>query len=111
MKLRKHYTKEDKMRALFQLSLGNTSLDALICVGFDVENSPVKDKKYAPKLINKWRKEIFLNKNLIKNINKEFNSTVFEKEACLPQHDFIVNDYVAKFKRQKREKMGNKSFN
>lgn len=110
MKLRKHYTKEDKMRALFELSLGNTSLDALICVGFDVENSPVKDKKYAPKLINKWRKEIFLNKNLIKNINREYNTIVFEQEASLPQYDFIVNDYITNFKRQRREKMRNKIF-
>lgn len=101
--MRKFYTKDNKKQALFELSLGKAPMEVLENIGFDIENSMIKDKKYALKLTNKWKHEVFLNKSLIKNINKEYNSVIFKDEERLKEFDFIVHDYYLKLKEQRKE--------
>ena len=95
MKPRKQYTQKEKMRALFELSLGNNAKDALISAGYDTNNPDITDKKYCAKLINKWKHIIYSNKDYHKAINELYNFIYFKNKT---NDDFIEEKYIKKDK-------------
>lgn len=83
------YSKEFKRWALKEAVSGKNNNDILRASGFDIEPLIKKDKKYASKLLHKWRKEIFENSSKMyitsikltdKVIKDEIESMYFEDD-------------------------------
>ncbi len=82
MKSRKRYSKSEKRKIIWSISACKKLKDAMMSVGIDIYSDKFSDKKYANKLISKWRKILYVN-NEIEDINKECNFLSF----TLPQTD------------------------
>ena len=104
MKSRKHYTKQEKMEALFKYSLGEKPHNVLIDIGFDVNNKNIIDKKYFTKIIHKWKQELYLNKDFTTTLNANFNNGFFfEEEFFQEEDDYISTKYVKRVKQKRLE--------
>jgi len=107
-KRRRRYTREEKLIVLSEYSISKKSKTAFQKINIDFENIS-SDKKYFSKLINKWKKELYTNKNSLKNYSN------FPKESGqknkYDRADYITQDYI-EYKKQKeleREKIAEKN--
>lgn len=105
MQQRKQYTKEEKMIAIYEHISGAAPIDALISVGYKVENPIIKDKKYAPKLIHKWKQEYYENQELNTKLGLLYNYIMFNKKYDQQEKDkdIITKIYTQKFKEKAKE--------
>ena len=70
-KTRKHFTRQFKRKVLLECAKGKKPAEILVQFGVDLTG----DKKYAPKLINKWKKEMYKNMNCLA---LDFNNIDFD---------------------------------
>ena len=80
-----HFSKPFKRRALLAYANGKKAKEIL--------NKESSDKKYASKLIHKWRNELYKNPNLIALIYENIDLEHFYEEIDLIGDDFEVDDF------------------
>ncbi len=94
-KTRYKYTKEQKERILYEISLNKTSLDAFNSIGINLDKLDITDEKYRAKLISKWKKELYINKDNILILNRNHQNIQLEKEINQKENeDIIFNNYT-----------------
>ena len=94
MKKRISYSKDFKYSALIRVINGENFEDVLRSSGFNIDNLIKKDKKYCPKLLHKWKKEIYENPELIYFINNEISNNEIEAQIEILSKNCkdIIND-------------------
>ena len=80
MKNRIYFSKQFKRAALIEYSTGKSPDEVLKSLGYKYITD---DKKYASKLIFKWRKEFYDNLKLYPLLNKDFNENLLKFEMNL----------------------------
>ena len=70
-KKRIRYSKEFKRNAVLSAMRGVSALEILMSSGYDLSNVLKNDKKYASKLLYKWKKEFFKNRKKIQQPNSD----------------------------------------
>lgn len=93
-KTRYQYTKEQKERILYEISLNKTIDDAFISIGLDVNKLDVNDEKYKAKLVSKWKKELYSNRENISFLNRNHQLIQLEKEINKNEDDLISEYYL-----------------
>lgn len=74
------FSKGLKRKILIEITKGVKPEDALLKYAFDSLGDITKDKKYASKLIHKWRKEIYEHKEFLYLINHELDDEALDYE-------------------------------
>ena len=82
---RLNFSKPFKRRALLAYSSGKKACEIL--------NKKSPDKKYAAKLIHKWRNELYKNPNLIVLAYENIDLEYFKEEIDLIGNDFEEDDF------------------
>lgn len=85
---RKNYTKEEKIAVLHEYSLGKKSFEAFLCANVELDSSNFQDEKYASKLINKWKSEVY------KIVHVGEVPLVYEKLSKDKLFDCIINPAI-----------------
>ena len=80
------FSKSFKRKALLEFARGIKASDIL--------NKKSKDKKYASKLIHKWRKELYLNPNILALIYENVDFSYAKQEIDLIGDDNEEDDFV-----------------
>lgn len=95
-KTRIRYSKEFKHNAVFEVLKGKKPLDVLLNSGFDISEVIKKDKKYASKLIYKWKKELLKNKANILSANILDKSKIENELSNLTDYNETdpIKDYI-----------------
>ena len=94
-KTRHKYTKEQKERILYEISLNKTSKDAFNSIGVNLDELDITDEKYRAKLISKWKKELYLNRDNILILNRNHQNIQLEKEINQTENkDMIYDNYL-----------------
>ena len=88
------YSKEFKRWALRVASSGKSNNDILRASGFDIEPLIKKDKKYASKLLHKWRKEIFENSSKMHISSMKLTDEVIKDEIESMYFDDDVDEIM-----------------
>ena len=90
IKTRKYFTNKIKRSVLIEYTKGKKPTEIFSDLGIDF----TQDKKYAPKLINKWKNELYKNINIIalNFANTDFN--YLEKEINSIGDDSETDDIV-----------------
>ena len=92
-KNRYKYTKEQKERILYEISLNKSIDEAFNSLEIDFEKLDISDEKYRAKLISKWKKDLYLNRENISILNVNTQILQLEKENNLNQFDNILEFY------------------
>ena len=92
-KNRYKYTKEQKERILYEISLNKSIDEAFNSLEIDFEKLDISDEKYRAKLISKWKKDLYLNRENISILNVNTQILQLEKENNLNQFDDILEFY------------------
>ena len=74
------FSKKIKRKILLDVAKGKSATEALLDNGFNSIQSVSNDKKYAPKLIHKWKKELCRNREML------FTG------SCEPNDEFLKED-------------------
>jgi len=74
------YSKEFKRKALLNIMQGEDALEVLKSSGFDLAQVLKNDKKYVSKIIHKWKKEIYQNKENMYLVNSEITNNILKEE-------------------------------
>ncbi len=103
---RNRFSENFKRRVLLEFSKGKSPNEALSVFGYDANKFNNNDKKYSSKLIHKWHKELYKNREILFNSWKNIKNTDLQYEinsmADDDEKDFI-NTYVF----EKQEKLNN----
>ena len=89
-KNRYKYTKEQKERILYEISLNKSIDEAFNSLEIDFEKLDISDEKYRAKLISKWKKDLYSNRENISILNVNTQIIQLEKENNLNQFDDIL---------------------
>lgn len=73
------FSRKIKRKILLEVAKGKSPQEALLMYAFDSIEEISKDKKYASKLLHKWRKEMYENKEILNFLNHQFS---FEMLDC-----------------------------
>lgn len=92
-KNRYKYTKEQKERILYEISLNKSIDEAFNSLEIDFEKLDISDEKYRAKLISKWKKDLYANRENISILNVNTQILQLEKENNLNQFDDILEFY------------------
>jgi len=96
-KQRKYFSKSYKRKALLEFSKGKRASDI-------IENES-EDKKYASKLIHKWRRELYINRNLItlapENIEVDYCPAEIDEIGTDNEKDDVLEWHLERIKRKK----------
>ncbi len=92
-KNRYKYTKEQKERILYEISLNKSIDEAFNSLEIDFEKLDISDEKYRAKLISKWKKDLYSNRENISILNVNTQILQLEKENNLNQFDNILEFY------------------
>ena len=93
-KTRYKYSKEQKERILYEIGLNKSIDEAFNSIGIDVQKLDVSDEKYRAKLISKWKKELYCNRENISFLNRHHQLIQLEKEKNNIQEDLILEYYL-----------------
>lgn len=77
---RVHFSKYFKRRALLEFARVKKPNEALRACGFDIDEELLIDKKYAAKLLHKWRKELYQNCEILSFMNCEMTDEALKRE-------------------------------
>lgn len=101
-KTRNYFTRQFKRMVLLEYSKGKKPAEILEEFGIDL----TEDKKYALKLINKWKKELYKNIKLLSlnyvNINPDFAGKEINTIGKDEEKDDILNEILTKNNNKKR---------
>lgn len=75
-----HFSKYFKRRALLAFSKLKKPNEALRACGINLEEFNITDKKYAAKLLHKWRKEMYANFEMLNILNYDLTDEVLKRE-------------------------------
>ena len=108
MNTRKRYTKQEKLMVLYEYSLGKKSNEAFFAADIEIERA--NDKKYAAKLINKWKKELYLKRKPYELFFDFSQIQIIKmqkqlKKIKIDENDIIAQDYMAEFEKQNNGKI------
>ena len=92
-KYRYKYTKEQKERILYEISLNKSVDEAFAAIEIDVHKLNTVDEKYKAKLISKWKKELYSNKDNISVLNKNNQLIQLEKEINQFSNEDVILEY------------------
>ncbi len=79
-KKKTNFSKEQKRRALVELSKGKSPDEVFEIVFENSGKLKSADKKYRAKLLHKWRNEMYNNKEVLNFQKKEMNNETLEYE-------------------------------
>lgn len=77
---RVHFSKYFKRRVLLEYARVKNANEAFRVCGFEIDEESLGDKKYAAKLLYKWRKELYQNYHLLSFMNCEMTDEVLRRE-------------------------------
>lgn len=108
---RVHFSKYFKRRALIEFARLKKPNEALIACGFDLEKELVKDKKYAAKLLHKWRKELYNNNQIMSFMNFDLTDEVIKNELMYVSNGLegdrvmkLMGPKIEEYVRRKKDK-------
>ena len=96
---RKSYSKALKRKILLDIINGKKPQDAFLEYATEPIEQISSDKKYVLKLIHKWKKEVYENKELMYLVNQNITSELLEDEIEImdeiknEENDFFKQDY------------------
>ena len=95
-KHRIRYTKEFRRSAVLSVMQGKKSLEVLLSCGFDLSEVLKNDKKYASKLIHKWKKEFFKNQKSLCSLNIQDKDSIQNEISNLADNneEDTISDYI-----------------
>ena len=104
-KKRLYFSHDFKRDALVLYAGGLSAKDVFLKLGINISSLEKNDKKYASKLINKWKNEVYSNKEIlyllscnlenkrliseIEAIRENAKSTFYEKDFCAEIKKYI----------------------
>ena len=95
-KTRKHFTNKLKRMVLLEYAKGKKPSQIFLEYGID----PTEDKKYPPKLINKWKNELYKNMGLISlsfvNIDSKYAKQEIDSIGSDEEADNIQEELLTK---------------
>ncbi|MBQ4647333.1 MAG: hypothetical protein IJB79_08295 [Candidatus Gastranaerophilales bacterium] len=77
---RVRFSKKIKRKILLEISKGANAKDVLLKYAFSSFDEISADKKYAAKLLSKWRKELYQNKEVLNFLNHEIDFGAIDEE-------------------------------
>jgi len=91
---RVHFSKYFKRRALLEFSRVKKPNEALKACGFDIDEELLLDKKYAAKLLHKWRKELYQNCEMLSFMNCEMTDEALKREIAALENNEDGTDRI-----------------
>ena len=74
------FSKKIKRKMLLEFAKGKNPKDFLLEFVFDSLTNITKDKKYCAKLLHKWKKELYQNKNILSVLSHKIDKQMIEYE-------------------------------
>ncbi|MBQ8635689.1 hypothetical protein IJ425_06020 [bacterium] len=94
--LRTSFSKRIKRKILLEVAKGRNPNEVLLECAFLSLDDVTKDKKYAAKLLHKWRKELYENKEILNILNHDVNREMLDYEieamGCDDEYELIGID-------------------
>lgn len=101
---RVHFSRYFKRRVLLEYARLKKPNEALRACGFDIDSALLIDKKYASKLIHKWRKELYQNHHMRSFMNCEMTDEALKREIeFLKSEDDSTDRIMEMFKNTTEE--------
>ena len=95
-KQRKHFSKQFKRKVLLEYAKGRKPADILSGFGVNL----TKDKKYAPKLIHKWKNELYKNIGILSlnyaNLDEDYSCCEINTMGNDDEADDILYELLTK---------------
>ena len=95
-KTRKHFTASFKRKVLLEYAKGKKPAEILTVFGVNLTG----DKKYALKLVNKWKNEMYKNMNILNlnfaNIDFDYAEDEINSIGVDSEKDDILNELLTK---------------
>ena len=82
------FSKRIKREILLEIADGKTPDEVLLKYAPEVIKNNTQDRKYAAKMIHKWKKEMYGNKEMLHILNHKVDKEMLEKEI----KSIIVDD-------------------
>lgn len=99
---RVRFSKKIKRNILLEIVKGTSAQDAFLKHAFESLEEITKDKKYASKLLYKWKQEMYENKEILNLLNHNIDFDVINAEINNigddEEDDFILSDAVEELK-------------
>ena len=74
------FSKKIKRKMLLEFAKGKNPKDFLLEFAFSSLINITKDKKYSSKLLHKWKKELYLNKNILSILSHKIDNQMIDYE-------------------------------
>ena len=74
------FSKKIKRKMLLEFAKGKNPKDFLLETVFESLVEITKDKKYSSKLLYKWKKELYLNKNILSILSHKVDNQMIDDE-------------------------------
>lgn len=74
------FSKNIKRKILLEVAKGESPENALLKCGFESLEEISNDKKYAAKLLHKWRKEVYENKGILNLLTHDVDKETLKEE-------------------------------
>ena len=99
---RVRFSKKIKREILLEITKGESAQNALLKHAFTSLEEISKDKKYASKLLHKWKQELYENKEIINLLNHNIDNKIIETEINNigddKKDDFILDEALEELK-------------
>ena len=99
---RVHLSKSLKRKILLEAARGEKLKDIFLRYDF---NPDAKDKKYLAKLLHKWRKELYKEKEILQINAHKIDKDVLEQEVCYmgtdTEEDIVQVRAIERFKKKR----------
>ena len=77
---RASFTRRIKRKILLEIADGKKPIEVILKYASEVVENNTTDKKYALKLIHKWKKEMYENKEILNILNHKIDNEIIEDE-------------------------------
>ena len=77
---RVRFSRKIKRKILLEIAKGRKPQEVFLEFAFDSFDEITKDKKYASKLLYKWRQELYQNKEILNLLNHDVDNKMIEDE-------------------------------
>ena len=99
---RVRFSRKIKRKILLEFAKGKKPHEIFLECAFDSLDEITKDKKYAAKLIYKWRQELYHNKEILNLLNHKIDDEMIEEEieniGDDNEKDYVMNGAVEELK-------------
>ena len=99
---RVRFSKRIKREILLEIARGTNAQEAFLKHAFTSLEEITKDKKYASKLLYKWKQELYENKEILNLLNHNVDLNTIENEIKNigndEEYDFILSNAIEELK-------------